>query len=307
MAYTQIVPLSNETTSSSNGTLNSLLSKSMLTTTNYSLSSFLLSFSSDLNCLPYTNSTVYDHLTGIQQRFIYPIYLEPNVAVVFHIKSQAQLKSVAKKLLFLKNKYPVPIEVYSLIGNYFRILGNVYQSIECFRCGLAIDPYASLILINLARIMYNLNHTNDTIYLIQQSIDNRLDHTATWLEHYVLGQAYEKLKQYSHACKHFQFTLSLKKHFQSALNYINRLNCTNNRNIKKIIQQQPYRENEKNRSFISLGFLLMLTCFLCFILFTFMLDNIITLTNDEHHQHQRFRRRFKRSLVVRSLKINAQR
>lgn len=47
-------------------------------------------------------------------------------------------------------------QVYNLIGNFWRIKGDTQKSIECFRKALSILPEEPDFLLNLARVLFNL-------------------------------------------------------------------------------------------------------------------------------------------------------
>ena len=63
------------------------------------------------------------------------------------------------------------MDLYNQIGNFWRIKGDTYKSIECFRRALAVSPNNADILLNLARVLFNLQYLDDAIFLTRRSLE----------------------------------------------------------------------------------------------------------------------------------------
>uniref|UniRef100_A0A0B7A5H3 Uncharacterized protein n=1 Tax=Arion vulgaris TaxID=1028688 RepID=A0A0B7A5H3_9EUPU len=111
-------------------------------------------------------------------------------------------------------------QVYNLIGNFWRIKGNTHNSIECFRKALSISPEDPDILLNLARVLFNLQYLDDAIFLARRSLQLQPSGQNSWLQHYTLG---EILKSYGHlqeAAIHFHNALEQNPGFQPAKSHL---------------------------------------------------------------------------------------
>ena len=135
-----------------------------------------------LDCGKPVNFTYYDHLVGIQNRNAHPKMPEPDVVHAFakggggvgvaaaaspaSKKSKAktggggggglEIDAIERRLKKSKRERPKSVELYNQIGNFWRIKGDTQKSIECFRRALAVSPNNAEILLNLAKILFNL-------------------------------------------------------------------------------------------------------------------------------------------------------
>ena len=88
-------------------------------------------------------------------------------------KDEKSLKSfdislLEKRLKRARKDKPRSVHLYNQIGNYWRIRGDARQSIECFRRALSISPTNAEVLLNLARVLYNLQYLDDAIHLTRR-------------------------------------------------------------------------------------------------------------------------------------------
>lgn len=67
-----------------------------------------------------------------------------------------------------KRENPRSVQLYNQIGNFWRIKGDAKHSIECFRRALAVSPTNSEVLLNLARVLFNLQYLDDAIHLTRR-------------------------------------------------------------------------------------------------------------------------------------------
>ena len=79
------------------------------------------------------------------------------------------------------NKSKNGIKLYNRLGNFFRLIGDATQSIECFRKALHLEPFNSDVLLNTARLLYKLKYYDDAIYLIKKSLDYARSDRVPWL------------------------------------------------------------------------------------------------------------------------------
>lgn len=101
-------------------------------------------------------------------------------------------------------------------GNILRVKGDTYHAMECFRSAYAISSSNPDVLLNMARILVNLNFMKDAIYLLEHSLDNQPIERTTWLQHFALGQLLEKNGDIARACSHYEMTLVQNPTFHPA-------------------------------------------------------------------------------------------
>lgn len=174
-----------------------------------------------ITCGKPVNSTQYDHLRGIANRNEHGHIPEPEVALIFKKKgsrhSEVDMNSLEEKLKKSLKEKPNSVSVYNQIGNFWRIKGNTQESIECFRKALSILPNNAEVLLNLARVLFNLQYLDDAIFLTRRSLVMQPTNKNSWLQHFTLG---EILKAYGHnqeAALHFRHAIDLNPGFQPAV------------------------------------------------------------------------------------------
>ena len=129
----------------------------------------------ELDCGKPVNFTYYDHLVGIQNRASHPHNPEPDVASSFRSlvgkSHKTDIDLIERKLKKSKRDKPKSVDLYNQIGNFWRIKGDTHKSIECFRRALAVSPNNAEILLNLARVLFNLQYLDDAIFLTRRSLE----------------------------------------------------------------------------------------------------------------------------------------
>ena len=80
---------------------------------------------------------------------------------------------IERKLKRFKRDKPKSVDLYNQIGNFWRVKGDTSKSIECFRRALAVSPNNADILLNLARVLFNLQYLDDAIFLTRRSLEVR--------------------------------------------------------------------------------------------------------------------------------------
>ncbi|KAK7481383.1 hypothetical protein BaRGS_00027339 [Batillaria attramentaria] len=183
-----------------------------------------------LTCGKPVNSTQYDHLRGVTSRHDHPHIPEPEVAMIFRKKgsrsSEVDLNDLEEKLLRLKKEKPKSAQVYNQIGNFWRIKGNTQLSIECFRRALSISPDHPDVLLNLARVLFNLQYLDDAIFLTRRSLEMQPSEQNSWLQHYTLGEILKAYGHYQEATLHFRHCLELNPDFQPAIAHLREMEGT---------------------------------------------------------------------------------
>ena len=76
------------------------------------------------------------------------------------------------------------MEIYNQIANFWRIKGDTQASIECFRRALAVSPNNAEILLNLARVLFNLQYLDDAIFLTRRSLEVQPPDQNAWQQHF---------------------------------------------------------------------------------------------------------------------------
>ena len=88
-----------------------------------------------------------------------------------HKSSANDIDLIERKLKKSKRDKPKSVDLYNQIGNFWRIKGDTHKSIECFRRALAVSPNNAEILLNLARVLFNLQYLDDAIFLTRRSLE----------------------------------------------------------------------------------------------------------------------------------------
>ena len=94
------------------------------------------------------------------------------------------------------------------------------MSIECFRKALSLSPNNSDVLLNLARVLFNLQFLDDAMELTRQSLITQSPDQKSWLQHFTLGEILKALGRYQEATLHFRHTLDMKPGFSPALAHL---------------------------------------------------------------------------------------
>jgi len=186
--------------------------------------------SAQLRCGDPVNETSIDHLDGIAARFNHPSYPEPEVALLFRKNEfdNVQLEVIEVNLIEAVKSAENKMILYVQIGNFLRIKGDTYHAIECFRNAYHVSSNNIDALLNLARMLSNLNYMKDAVYLAQLSLDVAISTEQNkWLQHYTLGELFEKHGELQKAYSHFQLALEENPSFQPAFLNLQRLGSTN--------------------------------------------------------------------------------
>jgi len=174
-----------------------------------------------LDCGKAVNFTLYDHLVGIQNRASHLHIPEPQVANLFKKKSKKSsdidIDSIERRLKKSKREKPKSVEIYNQIANFWRIKGDTQASIECFRRALAVSPNNAEILLNLARVLFNLQYLDDAIFLTRRSLEVQPPDQNAWQQHFQLGEILKAYGHFQEAALHLRHVLELRPSHEPAI------------------------------------------------------------------------------------------
>ncbi|CAH0384003.1 unnamed protein product [Bemisia tabaci] len=173
--------------------------------------------SETLDCGRPANFTFYDNLVGVANRMNHPNVPEPQVMLIFKKKvSEIDISSLERKLKKAKREKPKSVQLYNQIGNFWRVRGDTLKSIECFRRALAVSPHNAEVLLNLARVLFNLQYLDDAIYLTRRSLEVQPPDKNAWQQYFTLGEIFKAYGHYQEAALHLRHCLELKPEFEPA-------------------------------------------------------------------------------------------
>ncbi|XP_046391209.1 tetratricopeptide repeat protein 17-like [Ischnura elegans] len=174
-----------------------------------------------LDCGKSANFTYYDHLVGVANRHNHPHAPEPQVSLIFRKRSSKNIEfdinALERKLKKAKKEKPKSVQLYNQIGNFWRVKGDAQKSIECFRRALAVSPNNAEVLLNLARVLFNLQYLDDAIYLTRRSLEVRPPEKNAWQQYFTLGEILKAYGHYPEAARHLRHALELKPEFEPAM------------------------------------------------------------------------------------------
>uniref|UniRef100_A0A336LH52 CSON012555 protein n=1 Tax=Culicoides sonorensis TaxID=179676 RepID=A0A336LH52_CULSO len=169
-----------------------------------------------LDCGKPVNFTYYDDLIGVAQRFTHPIVPEPEVSYIFfnskkdtNSQKTFDIDALERRLKKAKREKPKSVQLYNQIGNFWRIKGDVRQSIECFRRALAVSPTNAEVLLNLARVLFNLQFLDDAIYLTRRSLEVQPPDKSPWKQYLTLGEIFKAYGHFQESQIHLRHALEL--------------------------------------------------------------------------------------------------
>ncbi|XP_002735626.1 uncharacterized protein LOC100376627 [Saccoglossus kowalevskii] len=188
------------------------------------------SFNYSLQCGDPVENTEYDHLEGIQRRHSHPTFPEPEVAMIFKKTEGDQIDMNLLESTLQQNIdiFPNSLSVLNEVGNFWRVKGNTLLAIECFRKALSIQPNNGDILINLARVLFNLQYLDDAVYLTRKSLEMKSPDQNTWLQHFTLGEILKSLGHYHEASEHLHHALELNPTFYPIRQHLEALQSPSN-------------------------------------------------------------------------------
>lgn len=86
-----------------------------------------------------------------------------------------------------------------------------------------MSPNNADVLLNLARLLFNLQYLEDAIYLTKRSLDliqaDQSGNKNAWMQHYTLGEILRAYGHYHEASLHIRHVLDLNPNYQ-VINYL---------------------------------------------------------------------------------------
>lgn len=117
------------------------------------------------------------------------------------------------------------------IGNFWRIKGNTQNAIECFRKALSISPDHPDLLLNLARVLFNLKFYDDAVFLAKRSLHMKSSDHHAWLQYFTLGEVYKAQEKYKEAAFYFKRSLELNPGLHVAEMHLRDLGMDQNHSV----------------------------------------------------------------------------
>uniref|UniRef100_A0A182W4I1 Tetratricopeptide repeat protein 17 n=1 Tax=Anopheles minimus TaxID=112268 RepID=A0A182W4I1_9DIPT len=227
-----------------------------------------------LDCGKPVNFTYYDDLIGVAQRYSHPNVPEPEVAYLFLKKKGPKslknfdIDALERRLRKAKSEKQPSVQLYNQIGNFWRIKGDARHSIECFRGALAMAPTNAEVLLNLARVLFNLQ-----------------DRSA-WRQYFTLGEIFKAYGHFQESVNHLRQALELYPQYEP---------------IKKAIADV---ENISASSLHIFTIIIIIFLVMC-VLYVILSSN--ESNQNSHELEQKSTRHFNRAMAMRSLKGFTQR
>uniref|UniRef100_A0A182QJM7 Uncharacterized protein n=1 Tax=Anopheles farauti TaxID=69004 RepID=A0A182QJM7_9DIPT len=245
-----------------------------------------------LDCGKPVNFTYYDDLIGVAQRYSHPIVPEPDVAYLFLKKKGPKslknfdIDALEQRLRKAKSEKPRSVQLYNQIGNFWRIKGDARHSIECFRGALAMAPTNAEVLLNLARVLFNLQYLDDAIHLTRRSLEVQPRDRSAWRQYFTLGEIFKAYGHFQESVNHLRQALELYPQYEP---------------IKKAIADV---ENISASSLHIFTIIIIVFLVMC-VLYVILSSNESSQSN--HELEQKATRHFNRAMAMRSLKGFTQR
>uniref|UniRef100_A0A182M3E6 Uncharacterized protein n=1 Tax=Anopheles culicifacies TaxID=139723 RepID=A0A182M3E6_9DIPT len=262
-------------------------------TTSASMKGTSVSAESDvLDCGKPVNFTYYDDLIGVAQRYSHPIVPEPEVAYLFLKKKGPKslknfdIDALERRLRKAKSEKQPSVQLYNQIGNFWRIKGDARHSIECFRGALAMAPTNAEVLLNLARVLFNLQYLDDAIHLTRRSLDVQPRDRSAWRQYFTLGEIFKAYGHFQESVNHLRQALELYPQYEP---------------IKKAIADV---ENIPSSSLHVFTIIIIIFLVMC-VLYVILSSN--ESNQNSHELEQKATRHFNRAMAMRSLKGFTQR
>lgn len=173
-----------------------------------------------LTCGKPVNFTHFDDLVGVATRYEHNPAPEPEVAYLFLKRKTGQslehfnIDALERRLRRAKKEQPHTIHLWNQIGNFWRIKGNAGHAIECFRRALSVAPTNADTLLNLARVLFNLQYLDDAISLTKRSLEVHPPDRSAWRQYFTLGEIFKAYGQLSDAILHLKQALALHPHYE---------------------------------------------------------------------------------------------
>lgn len=181
--------------------------------------------------VPEGSSDTYDHIPAVsrEQRVKMPLKLYDKFmkkTLINHVPDRILTEEeVGQRLLTaLKENIGPGWILYNVAGLYWRVIGNNYHGIECFRRSLYLVPpeYKDVPLVNLANILYMWGKYEDAVKIMKDALSiNDLEPDS----HFFFGNLLWVTKNYTGAVKHYERSIDIQPDHQEAFNALRAIKC----------------------------------------------------------------------------------
>ena len=204
--------------------------------------------------LPFTPFAM-DHLPGIMYRHTYPELVPEHglKSALFdavepkHRELSMDVSEAGTKLFDAMNKFGPEWGLLALSGIYWRVLGNPYHSMECYRRVAHFAPLnaKSVAYIGMANILHRNNFIDDAMITAKLAIDNDREEP---IAHYTLAKILSSQGNLAASSLHLRYALRLQRVFPDAVSTLKVVRCYLKFDQEKIRlekQQQVLVEHQK--------------------------------------------------------------
>ncbi|KAH3890152.1 hypothetical protein DPMN_014224 [Dreissena polymorpha] len=198
--------------------------------------------------IPEGNSKSYDHVPSmhLDQRKNIPQKLVDNTHTDYlleHVNNgKVTIEELGQRILsgLKQNSGPKWI-LFNLAGLYWRIIGNNFHAVECFRRSIYTAPedVQDVPEINLANVLYRWGRYEDARAIVRESMKLSVYEPAT---NFLMGNLEWALKNYSGAIYRYEQALEADESYPELLNTLRALKCY----LKYLQPQQSAAPIEEN-------------------------------------------------------------
>ena len=181
--------------------------------------------------LPFTPFAM-DHLPGIMYRHTYPELVPEHglKAALFdaveakHKELSMDAAEAGTKLFDAMNKFGPEWGLLALSGIYWRVVGNPYHSMECYRRVAHFAPIhaKSVAFIGMANILHRNNFIDDALITAKLAIDNDKDEP---IAHYTLAKILSSQGNLASSSLHLRYALRLQRVYPDAVSTLKVVRC----------------------------------------------------------------------------------
>uniref|UniRef100_UPI0035902704 uncharacterized protein isoform X2 n=1 Tax=Myxine glutinosa TaxID=7769 RepID=UPI0035902704 len=175
-----------------------------------------------LTCGTPVNETAYDALDGVSCRHLLSFRPDADAAVLILPSNGGSMDinvlewELREALEQSDPDLRSQVLLHKKIGNYWRVKGNAYHAIECFRKALAASPQHPDVLQDLARLLFSHGFLEDAIMLTWRSLELQPPQCSVWYQHFSLGEMLKAAGDEAGAAAHFHQAVDLNPGLQEA-------------------------------------------------------------------------------------------
>ena len=173
-----------------------------------------------------------DHLPGIMYRHTYPQLVPENglKATLFeaveanHKKLNLEISEVGTKLFDAMKKFGPDWSLLALSGLYWRVVGNHFHSLECYRrvAFFAPEGEKSIAYIGMANILHRNNFIEDAIITARLAIEYSHEEP---ISHYTLAKILSSQGNLAASSLHLRYALRIHREYTEAVDTLRVVRC----------------------------------------------------------------------------------